>query len=477
MNARTLVVGVLAVVCGLSAMFLVQAMRKPPSGPVIEKVSVVFVAAEVKPGETIQEAMLEAREVPKSEVPEDAVLKIADAIDRAAMTQLDKGDLLREKKLAERGAGRGMAALIKTGMRAITIPTPSYSTSMAGFLLPGNHVDVQLTTSSSGGSGDESGGATTTTLLENVKILGVDTTVNTPSANKIDPEKARSVTVEVTPEDVNRIQLAQSKGTLHLALRNQRDDKAASARPANLADIQVIVPRAVPPPVVPQPAAAPPVVKALDRDLAPLIPRGMRAFTIFTTSHAESLVKTIRVGHRVDVLVTLKSKKAQASDSKKDKADDPKKEQANEQEQDQGISTTLLQDQEVLDIHPTIEPNANQGGSDEEVRAITLLVTPRDAELLDLAEDTGKIHLSLRPEDAGDDPKPDPVTFADLLGDRKANDLLGDQKSAEPAFRMVSVQVLTLRGTVAGANTFTYAVPTATLAKEANARSRRAPAP
>ena len=46
--------------------------------------------------------------------------------------------MIREKKLAEKGSGRGMAALIKPGMRAFTIQTPSLSSSMAGLILPGN---------------------------------------------------------------------------------------------------------------------------------------------------------------------------------------------------------------------------------------------------------------------------------------------------------------------------------------------------
>ena len=83
MNMRTAIVGVLAVVCGLSAMVLVQAIRRPPSGPVVEKQAVAFAIEDVKPGDTIQEAMLELREIPKAEVPEDAILRLADAVDRA----------------------------------------------------------------------------------------------------------------------------------------------------------------------------------------------------------------------------------------------------------------------------------------------------------------------------------------------------------------------------------------------------------
>ena len=79
MNIRTLIVGVLAVVCGLSAMFLVQAMRRPPIGPVIERVPVLFAIADIKPGESIDPSMVEVREIPKEEAPEDAIHKPSDA--------------------------------------------------------------------------------------------------------------------------------------------------------------------------------------------------------------------------------------------------------------------------------------------------------------------------------------------------------------------------------------------------------------
>ncbi len=260
MNVRTMMVGFLAVVSGISAMVLVQALRKPAGGPVIERSPVVFVVAEVRPGESIDEAMVEVREIPKEEVPEDAIRKPADAIGRAALSQLDKGDMLREKKLAEKGAGRGMAALIKPGMRAFTIQTPSFSSSLAGFLLPGNRVDVLLTTNSSGGTDDATGGATTTTLLQNVEILAVHTTVNTPTANKIDPDQARSVTLLVRPEDASLLDLGQNKGTLHLSLRNLKDAGAIKPKPATLADLNLVPPK---PPAAEPPPSTPSVVRDL----------------------------------------------------------------------------------------------------------------------------------------------------------------------------------------------------------------------
>jgi pilus assembly protein CpaB len=257
MNVRTMGVGILAVVCGISAMVLVQALRKPASGPVIDRVPVLFAASDVKPGETLLESMIEVREIPKTEAPEDALHQPSEAMERAAMTQLDKGDMIREKKLAEKGAGRGMAALIKTGMRAFTISTPSFSSSLAGFILPGNKVDVLLTVNLPGSTEDEPSGSSTTTLLQNVEILAVHTTVNTPTANKTDPDQARSVTLMVSPEDASLLDLGQNKGTLHLSLRNLKDTGSIKPKPVTLADLQL--PRSIvkPKPIVVVEAPAP----------------------------------------------------------------------------------------------------------------------------------------------------------------------------------------------------------------------------
>jgi pilus assembly protein CpaB len=288
------IVGVLAIISGLSAMFLVQAMRQPGAAPV-EKVSVVFAAVDLKPGETITADMLTTREIPKAEVPEDAVLLIADVVDRAARSNLDAGDLVREKKLAERGAGRGMAALIRTGMRAFTIQTPSFSSSLAGFLLPGNKVDVLLTVSSSGGADDPTGGATTTTLLQNAEILAVHTTVNTPTANKIDPDQSKSVTLLVTPDDAALLDLGQNKGTLHLSLRNLKDVETIKPRQTTMADLPSFRPPTPKPVPVEAPAPAPVLVTAPAGPPPPeFVEVKLRVRTLRGTGSGEDVVTLIR---------------------------------------------------------------------------------------------------------------------------------------------------------------------------------------
>ena len=87
---------------------------------------------------------------------------------------------------------------------------------VAGFILPGNRVDVLLSLGEISGT-NETGGGSTITLLENIEILAVDQKMDAPSDNKVDTKDLRSVTLLVTPQQANRLDLGQNKGMLHLA--------------------------------------------------------------------------------------------------------------------------------------------------------------------------------------------------------------------------------------------------------------------
>jgi pilus assembly protein CpaB len=259
MNVRTLIVGTLAIVSGLSAMFLVSALRKPQTtGQVIERGQVIFANADVKPGEEVVETSLEIREVPKTDIPEDAIRTAADALGRAAKTQIDKGDMLRNIKLADKKAGRGMGVTIPAGMRAFTITTPTFSSSLAGFILPHNKVDVLLTVNVQGSNESELGGVITSTLLQNIEVIAVHNATSTPSASKFTPEEARSVTLLVTPDDASLLDLGQNKGTLHLTLRNSTDTNMVPPKVKTLKDLGPAFAKVLPPPPPVKVEPAPP---------------------------------------------------------------------------------------------------------------------------------------------------------------------------------------------------------------------------
>ncbi|HUY87702.1 MAG TPA: Flp pilus assembly protein CpaB [Pirellulales bacterium] len=297
MSLRTVLIGVFALVFGVAASIGVYAVSRAKSGKSdVETVSVLVAKSDVPRGQTLSADLLELRRWPKESVPEGVVTEMAAALDRTVLIPMAKGELLLNAKLAAKGAGRGLAAIIPPGMRAVTIQTPNIATGVAGFVLPGNKVDVLLTVS--GQSLDDStGGASTFTLLQNVEILAVDQRIDAPQENKMDPKELRSVTLLVTPADAARLELGQNKGTLHLALRNPGDKATAVVETVTLSGLNTRLSG---------PASAPPAGMLLGAELAgkedakqaaakqPKLARrvrtlrGMQSSTVeFQTSHAD----------------------------------------------------------------------------------------------------------------------------------------------------------------------------------------------
>jgi pilus assembly protein CpaB len=253
MSVRTILVVILALVCGITAAMGISALVRinPPaaSGPAQDTVPVVVAVDDIPPYTTLTADMVKVRDLPKDAVPTGALDKIPDALDRSTLQQVSRGEFLMESKLSQKGT-RGVASAIKDGMRAYTILTPSQSASVAGFILPGSKVDVYLTMNTSGAVNDRTGGATTFVLLENVEILAVQQLVVPPSENHVGPH-VDSVTFLVTQEQATKLNLAQSRGQLHLTLRNPKDQTEATVRVLTLRELQPDVFR---PPVTPKPA-------------------------------------------------------------------------------------------------------------------------------------------------------------------------------------------------------------------------------
>ena len=239
MSIRTIIVILLAIVCGATAAVGVsqykgqpfQLSREVPT----DMVPILVAKLDIAHGNVIGAEQLEIKQCQKDDVPEGVLTSLEEAVDRTATVKLFGGDPVLKQKLAAKDAGRGMAAIIPTGMRAFTIAT-SHVSAGGGFVLPGNHVDVLLTTTSS--QNDGTGGAATTTLLQNVEILAVAQVTDAPDTNMMDPKATRDVTLLVSPNQAAKLDLGMNKGELHLSLRNSTDSMEADTRPATLADLR-----------------------------------------------------------------------------------------------------------------------------------------------------------------------------------------------------------------------------------------------
>ena len=228
MRAHTLlVVGLALAFGGIAAVgVLVYSSRDSSEGPAVA--TIVIAIADVPRGETITAESVAIKKYPKDLVPAGVLTHVEDAIGRAVHSPLVKDELVLEGKLAPKGAGRGLAALIRDGMRAITIPTPNVATGVAGFIVPGSRVDIFW--NSPDLPRDDQLTSGTYPLLEDVEILAVDEKLDAPTANRMDVSQVKSVTVQIKPEDISLLTPALSKGSIHLSLRNPTDKSRAPAR-------------------------------------------------------------------------------------------------------------------------------------------------------------------------------------------------------------------------------------------------------
>jgi pilus assembly protein CpaB len=131
-----------------------------------------------------------------------------------------------------------LAAALTAGMRAVTVPVNA-STGVAGFVFPGDHVDIVLTQVVSGG-GDGPPLKVSETIVRNVRVLATDQRFS----NKDDDGKTviktfANVTMEVTPRIAEKIAVAQSVGTLSLSLRSIADNGADLERAVAAGDVKV----------------------------------------------------------------------------------------------------------------------------------------------------------------------------------------------------------------------------------------------
>jgi pilus assembly protein CpaB len=237
MNIRAFLIIGLALVCGISAAWGVKQFRNPVEVKIEPETTPVLVAAgEIPRGQVLSESDVRVRPWPKEMVPPGTLTRPEEAVDRSAMIQLLEGEPILDAKLANREAGRGLAVLIPKGMRAYTISTAKAPSNVAGFVMPGNRVDVLLNLR--GNANDETGGGSTTTLLQSVEILAVNQELDAPADNRLDTRELSSVTLLVTPDQAALLDLGQNMGQLTLALRNPEDGDTADTMPATIADIR-----------------------------------------------------------------------------------------------------------------------------------------------------------------------------------------------------------------------------------------------
>jgi len=154
--------------------------------------------------------------------------KIEDVVGRPLLYPLVAREPILKRDLGMEGSGIGISGKIPTGMRATAVKSNEI-VGVAGFLYPGSRVDVMVTYTPPGAS---QSGPVTQTVLQNVEVLTAGQTIEPDPQGK--PSTVNVVTLLVSPEDSQKLQLASSQGTVQFVLRSGVDQKNVELRPTRL---------------------------------------------------------------------------------------------------------------------------------------------------------------------------------------------------------------------------------------------------
>lgn len=207
--------------------------------------TVVLAAMEIPFGTSIEGRHVKVITVPSGTPLGNHFNSIAEIEGLIATQRALDGEVLLKERFTKAGAGSTLAALIKPDMRAVTVRVDDV-VGVAGFLLPGNHVDIVAARK------NDNDRATTETVLMNINVLAVD---QTTSQDKNEPVVVRAVTLEMTPQEAEILVKAREEGKIQLTLRNPADEMrpqlVATPTPAPVVEAPKPVRRAPPRPAEP----------------------------------------------------------------------------------------------------------------------------------------------------------------------------------------------------------------------------------
>jgi pilus assembly protein CpaB len=189
-----------------------------PAAPAMKLAHVVVAGKELARGDILRKDVLREIDWPADSVPEGAFASVQQILgdgsqERRARRSMVAGEPVLQAKVSGFGGRDTLGETLHVGMRAVSIRVNDVS-GVAGFLLPGDRVDVLLTRQLGNGGGKD---LATDVILQNVVVLAIDQLTD---EQRDKPQVARTATVEVAPEDAQKLALAMQVGTLSLALRN-----------------------------------------------------------------------------------------------------------------------------------------------------------------------------------------------------------------------------------------------------------------
>lgn len=224
---------------------------------------IAVAAVDIELGGRITPEMLRMVQWPAGNVPPGAFTEVAVLDARVVKTSVTRGEPILEGKLAPAGTKGGLSAVVAEGKRAMTVRVNDV-VGVAGFALPGNFVDIMVNTQNEGSKRSDKDNAISKIVLERILVLAI---AQESGRDETKPKVVNAVTLEVTPEQAENLDLARSVGTLSLVLRNQVDPQLGTTEGATKSSMLKEDP--TPPPVVVVAAAPAPAPKPVVRRAPP----------------------------------------------------------------------------------------------------------------------------------------------------------------------------------------------------------------
>jgi len=193
----------------------------------VASTKVVVAARDLPFGTPLREGMLEVIDWPAANALKEPVTDPKLIYQRVTNAQILRGEPVLPSKLAPQGEKGGLSALLHDGTRAVTVKINEI-VGVAGFALPGNYVDVMVNAT------EKSGRVVSKIVLERILVLAL---AQDASTSETKPRLGNAVTLEVTPQQAEQIDLARSVGALSLVLRSQVDTGRVNTQGASMEDL------------------------------------------------------------------------------------------------------------------------------------------------------------------------------------------------------------------------------------------------
>lgn len=229
-SAATLAAVAAALLAG-AASLLAHSYLKKQAAQTPQPVIVTTAATDISVGTRLSREQLKLANWPKEILPSGSYRDPGILVGRVAVRQMSSGDVITEQKLLPQTGSNGgsvMTYLVPAGHRAVTVAVNEVA-GVAGFITPNSRVDVVLTTPKPGSSDKEDNIAKI--ILQNVSVLATGQITEQKDGK---PVLAPTVTLDLVPEDSEKLIVGAKKGSLQLLLRNMVDVSSTDTEGATI---------------------------------------------------------------------------------------------------------------------------------------------------------------------------------------------------------------------------------------------------